>query len=106
MLPQKIVSRNGNGEWCRKSTTLSETKDSHPKKVTEPSKRLPNNAFPLRVTRTRYRHPIAGELLDDLDESVDKLRENSDDRRVQHRLRTRTTDLSLNSVKRGLPKAL
>ncbi|KAJ3735319.1 hypothetical protein DFJ43DRAFT_992000, partial [Lentinula guzmanii] len=72
----------------------------------EPSRRLPNHAFPLRVTRPHYRHPIAGELLNDLDNSVDKLRETSDHRHVQHRLRRRTTDLSMNSVNKGLPKAL
>ena len=72
----------------------------------EPDKRLPNHAFPLKVTRPCYRHELAGELMEDLDKSIDKLRANSGTRRLHHCVRKRTTDTSTNSLKSGLPKAL
>lgn len=72
----------------------------------EPSKRLSNHAYPLKVSRPFYRHDLAGELLEDLDKSIDKLRAESGTRRVHHRIRTRSPLKSTNSVKSGLPTAL
>lgn len=70
----------------------------------EPSRRLSNDAYPLKVSRPFYRHELAGELLEDLDKSIDKLR--TDSGRVRHRIRTRSPVRSTKSLKKGLPKAL
>lgn len=72
----------------------------------EPSKRLSSHAYPLKVSRPFYRHELAGELMEDLDKSIDKLRADSGTRRVRHRIRTRSAVKSANSLKSGLPTAL
>lgn len=72
---------------------------------TNPDTRLPNHHYALKVTRPAYRHSMVGELMNDVDKSIDKLR-NTDTRRLRHRVRMRTIDKSTNSVKKGLPTAL
>lgn len=68
----------------------------------EPAKHLSNHAYPLKVTQPFYQHELAGELMEDLDKSIDKLRADSGTRRVCHRIRIKSATRSTNSLKSGL----
>lgn len=70
------------------------------------SGRLPNHSYALKITKPHYRHGAIGELMDDLDSSIDKLRSNTRSRHIHHRIRKRTTDRSERTVKIGLPKVI
>lgn len=72
---------------------------------TNPDTHLPNHHHPPKVTRPVYRHSMVGELMNDVDKSIDKLR-NTNTRHLCHHVRMRTIDKSTNSVKTGLPTAL
>jgi hypothetical protein len=73
---------------------------------------LPHQSPPLKVTQPHYRRRIIGEMMEDLDTAIDKLRKDtaraSGKRYVPRRarVRIRTQVKSERTVKHGLPRAL
>ena len=74
--------------------------------------RLPRQAAPLKVKKPYFRRCVVGELMEDVDVAIDKLRESTaraSGKRYTPRLarvRIRSEVKSEHTIKHGLPKAL
>lgn len=72
----------------------------------------PRQAVPLKVTKPHFRRRVVGELMEDVDVAIDKLRESTTRAAGKRytprvaRIRVRSEVKSERTVKHGLPKAL